>query len=188
VHSNLPGSGHFYKPVIAVFTLTGMKFVVQSPHSDFLAFSQDSMDSPDNKPTQFGPGFWPTFLYYFGSTALVFSLVTAKALGLSVGSSFPQQMGLMGGLVAGLIGGYFNRTVTLSVPIKNRKSFTKKLNEILSQNGYQQKDEVDGVLVYERSNLRKFLSGRVFVQFQDDTVAIASRSVQIKSLKKQIEE
>jgi hypothetical protein len=144
-------------------------------------------DLPDKKAMQFGPGFWPTFLYYFGSTALVFSLVTAKALGLSIGSSFPQQMGLMGGLVAGLIGGYFNRTMTLTVPAKDKKAVTQKLEAILTQNGYHQQDEVDGVVVYERSKLSKFLSGRVFVQFEPDTVTIASRAAQIQTLKKQIE-
>jgi hypothetical protein len=136
---------------------------------------------------QFGPGFWPTFLYYFGGTALVFTLVTAKALNMSVGNAFPQEVGLMGGLIAGLVGGYFNRTATISVSTKDKKSFTKKLNEILSSSGYQQTDEIEGVLVYERPRFSKFFSGRVFVQFEDGTATIASRSVQIKALKKQLE-
>ena len=136
---------------------------------------------------QFGPGFWPTFLYYFGGTALVFTLVTAKALNMGVGNSFPQEMGLLGGLLAGLIGGYFNRTTTISVAVKDKKPFTKKLNEVLSSSGYQQTDEIEGVLVYERPKLSKFFSGRVFVQLEKDTATIASRAVQIKALKKQLE-
>jgi hypothetical protein len=136
---------------------------------------------------QFGPGFIPTFLYYASTTAIVFSLVTMKGMGLGLETGLPQQVGLTGGLIAGLLGGYFNSTMTLTMPVNNKKEFFNILNNALSQMGYQQKDEMDGVLVYERSGLSKFLSGKVFVQIDHNTATIASRAVHIRGLRKLIQ-
>jgi hypothetical protein len=136
---------------------------------------------------QFGPRFVPTFLYYFSTTAIVFSLVTIKGMGLGLETGLPQQVGLIGGLVAGLLGGYFNRTMTLTVPVKNKQKFFNTLNESLSKMGYQQREEMDGVVVYERSALSKFLSGKVFVHIEQDTATIASRAVHIRGLRKLIQ-
>jgi hypothetical protein len=136
---------------------------------------------------QFGPGFSATFLYYFTSTAVLFALVSSQALGVGMGSGIPQQVGLVGGLVAGLMGAYFNRTTTLSVTFKGKKAFLANLNNVLSQMGYQQKSEEDDLLVYERSALSKFLSGKVYVQLEPEKATIASRSIQLKRIQKQIQ-
>ncbi|NJL40076.1 MAG: hypothetical protein HC899_27450 [Leptolyngbyaceae cyanobacterium SM1_4_3] len=136
---------------------------------------------------QFGPGFGATFLYYFTSTAILFTLVSSQALGVDMGSGIPQQVGLVGGLVAGLMGAYFNRTTTLSVTFKGKKAFLANLNTVLSQMGYQQKSEEDDLLVYERSALGRFLSGKVYVQIEPEKATIASRSLQLKRIQKQIQ-
>lgn len=136
---------------------------------------------------QFGPGFGVTFLYYFTSTAVLFTLVSSQALGTGMGSGIPQQVGLMGGLVAGLMGAYFNRTTTLSVTFKGKKAFLSNLNNVLGQMGYQQKSEEDDLLVYERSALGKFLSAKVYVQLEPEKATIASRSIQLKRIQKQIQ-
>ncbi|MBD1868160.1 hypothetical protein H6F95_12775 [Cyanobacteria bacterium FACHB-471] len=136
---------------------------------------------------QFGPGFGVTFLYYFTSTAVLFTLVSSQALGIGMGSGIPQQVGLMGGLAAGLMGAYFNRTTTLSVTFKGKKAFLSNLNNVLGQMGYQQKSEADDLLVYERSELGKFLSGKVYVQLEPEKATLASRSIQLKRIQKQIQ-
>lgn len=136
---------------------------------------------------QFGPGFLATFLYYFSTTAIVFALVSYKALGVGFDTQIPQQIGILGGLLAGSMGGYFNRTRAFTVAFSNRKTFLAHLNDVLSQQGYQLQEPVDDVLIYERSALGKYLSGKVFVQLEADNATIASRSVQLRSIQKKLE-
>lgn len=137
---------------------------------------------------QFGPGFAATFLYYFTSTAVIFTLVASQALGLSLQTNIPQQLGAIGGLAAGLIGAYFNRTITLTVPVQNQQEFLTKLNETLAQLGYQQSEELeDQIWVYQRSGLSKAVSGKVFVQLEAGSATIASRAIQLNAIRKQIE-
>ncbi|NJN85999.1 MAG: hypothetical protein HC881_06390 [Leptolyngbyaceae cyanobacterium SL_7_1] len=136
---------------------------------------------------QFGPGFLATFLYYFSTTAIVFALVSYKALGVGFDTQIPQQIGLLGGVLAGLVGGYFNRTRSFTVSYTNQKTFVAQLNDQLTQLGYQPQEPRDDVLVYERSALGKYLSGKVFVQLENGTATIASRSVQLSRIQKQLQ-
>jgi hypothetical protein len=131
-----------------------------------------------------GPGFLATFIYYFGGTALAFTVITAIALNVGVTSGISQQAGLLAGLIAGIIGGYFNRTMSASIPFRGKKVFMQQLNDALTQLGYIQMGEVEGALVYERLGLRKYLAGKVFVTIEDNTATIASRMIQVKTLKK----
>lgn len=132
---------------------------------------------------QFGPGFTATFLYYFVTTAVIVTFVSAKALNLGVGTGLPQQTGLLAGLIAGLLGAYFNRTVTQSIAIQNKKTFLKELNTTLSQLGYEQSAQDGDVLVYERPNLAKFLAGKVYVQLDGNQATIATRAAQLKQIR-----
>lgn len=133
---------------------------------------------------KFGPGALATFLYYFSSTAVVFTLVSMQSLNTGLSSGLPQQFGLLGGLLGGLVGMYFNRTVTLAVPVKSEKAFFKNLDGVLAQMGYKLAAQEDNMRTYERTGLSKFLSGRVYVLVEKDEAAIASRSIQIQALKK----
>ena len=136
----------------------------------------------------FGPGFIPTFLYYFVSTTLIAAFVASQGLGLGIGTGTPLRLGIILGLLAGVAGGYFNRTVTQAFEFKNRKKFDQKLEGILAELGFQKTDErEDGVLVYQRAALAKVLSGKVFVQFEKQSVAIAGRSIAMKKLSKRME-
>lgn len=135
---------------------------------------------------EFGPGIAVTFLYYFTSTAVVITLVASRSLGLGIDTGMPQQIGALGGLLAGIFGTYFNRTVSFSVPVQNQKQFLKSLEATLSQLGYEQvaEEQVDApVYIYQRSSFSKWFSGRVFVQFADQQATIASRAITVRSLK-----
>ncbi len=136
---------------------------------------------------QFGPGFLPTFLYYFSGTALVFAFITAKALGVGFGSGLPQQVGAAGGVAAGLLAGYFYRTTTMTIAFKDKKAknaFVATLDDIMDKLGYRASEPLDeGVLVYEKPGISKFLSGKVFVEITDSEATLASRAVQVKQLK-----
>jgi hypothetical protein len=136
---------------------------------------------------QFGPGFLATFLYYFSTTAIVFALVSYNALGVGFDTQIPQQIGLLGGVLAGLMGGYFNRTRSFTVPYTDQKTFLAQLNEQLSQLGYQPQESVEDVWVYERSALGKYLSGKVFVQLENGTATIASRSIQLNRIQNHLQ-
>jgi len=133
---------------------------------------------------QSGPGFAATFLYYFATTGVIFTLVAMQGLGLSTTSGLPQQLGIAGGVVAGLIGAYFNRTLTITVPFQNRKKFLATLETALNAMGYQQVTEEDDSRVYQRSNLSKWLSGKIYVQLEKNQATIASRAVHIRQLQK----
>lgn len=133
-----------------------------------------------------GPGFLPTFLYYFSGTALVTTLLAVKALDVGLNTGIPNQLGLVVGLLGGMVGAYFNRSVTLEVPFKGKKTFLKTLNSALAEMGYEPTSETNEIAIYQRSRLRQLLSGRVFVQIAGNTATISSRSIHIKGLKKRL--
>lgn len=139
---------------------------------------------------QSGPGFAATFLYYFATTGIIFTLVAMQGMGLSTVSGVPQQLGIAGGVVAGLVGAYFNRSQTIAVPLQNQKQFLATLEPALNAMGYQQvsaADNVhiaDNVRIYARSNLSKWLSGKIYVELDQDKATIASRAIHIRQLQK----
>lgn len=132
---------------------------------------------------QFGPGLLPTFLYYFTGTAVILSLVTLKALHVGLDTGIPQEIGAIGGLVAGLLGSYFNRTTSFTLPVQGKKQ-RNQLESTLSQMGYQQTGEEEGILMFERSAASGFFSGKVFVQIDKEKMTIASRANTVRQLKK----
>jgi hypothetical protein len=135
---------------------------------------------------KFGPGFLLTFIYYFSSSAILLSVVASKALDLGLGTGLPQQIGFVGGVVVGLIGASLNRTVSFEVPFESRSRFAGTLEHVLSQLGYREVEEVDGVTVYARPAMAKVLSGQLYVKLDDRSATIASRAVNIQKLKKQL--
>lgn len=136
---------------------------------------------------QFGPGIAATFLYYFTSTAVVITFVASRAIGLGIDTGVPQQVGALGGLLAGILGTYFNRTTSFIVPVQSQKKFWNELESTLSQLGYQQVAEEEGIRTYQRSSFSKWFSGRIFVQLEQQQATIASRAITIRQLKKVIQ-
>lgn len=137
---------------------------------------------------QKGPGFLPTFLYYFVGTTLIGALITSQQTGTSLTTGTPYQAGILAGLLAGLTGAYFNRHNTISVPFKNKRVFTKKLEEALSQLGYEQKSKLDETTIYERSGWSNTFSGKLFVEIEQDAANISGRSTRLKALQKRIQD
>ncbi|MGK7873854.1 MAG: hypothetical protein AB4426_11240 [Xenococcaceae cyanobacterium] len=129
-----------------------------------------------------GPGFLVTFLYYFSSTTLIVMFVTSKGMGMSLETGLPYQFGILFGLVAGLLGANFNRSATISASFQNKKAFTKNLNEVLSEMGFEEKSQLEEFTVYEKSPLRTLFSGKVFVKIDQNSATIIGRSSNIKRL------
>ncbi|NJO44052.1 MAG: hypothetical protein HC865_26720 [Cyanobacteria bacterium RU_5_0] len=133
---------------------------------------------------EFGPGFLTTFLYYFTSAAILSAIVIVKGAGMGLETGFPQEIGAIAGLAAGLIGASFNRTTAFSVQFQSQKHFLAELETALNPMGYEQVGDQDGVLVYERSSLSKWFSGKVFVQMEGNMATIASRASTTRQLQK----
>lgn len=136
---------------------------------------------------QLGPGYWTTFCYYFSTTALIVLLVSAKGLGLGAQTGIPSSLSISLGLLAGGIGAYFNRSVTLTLDFKNKKIFTATLNNALAEMGFEPKSELDNFIVYQRPTLSNIFSGKVFVEFEPNKATIVGRSANIKRLHKKME-
>lgn len=135
---------------------------------------------------QVGPGFLPTFLYYFTGATIIFTLLAVKGLGLGLSTGVPEQLGLVGGLVAGGFGAYMNQTTSFSVQFRDRKKFLKELDAALRELGYEQTSEIEGVQVYERSSFRKLFSGKIYVQLEGNSATIASRASNTRQLRNAI--
>jgi len=133
-----------------------------------------------------GPGLLPTFLYYFVATTLIVAIAVSQGTGTSLETGNPYQVGIAFGLVAGLLGTYFNRYVTISVPLKT-KAARRNLSDTLNTMGYVETNQLEGITVYERSALSKFFGGKYLVQIEQDTATISGRSSRIKALQKKLQ-
>ena len=135
---------------------------------------------------QLGLGFWATFYYYFTGMTLIVAFLASQVLGLSLTQPFPYRYGITIGLIAGLVGAYFNRSMTLSLEFKNKKAFTNTLNTSLSEMGFEPKSELDDFVVYQRPALRNLFSGKVFVKIENGMATIISRASIIRRLRQKI--
>lgn len=136
---------------------------------------------------QAGPNFLSTFIYYFATTAIVITGIVSQATGLPIATGIPQQIGSLGGALAGLAGVYFNRSVSIVVPFLEEKKFLVELETLLTTLGYQLQAEGEGVRVYARSGVSKWLSGRIFLKFEGQEATIASRAVQMRKIEPEIQ-
>jgi len=93
----------------------------------------------------------------------------------------------LGGALAGLVGVYFNRSVSIVAPFSEKKKFLVELEALLTTMGYQLQAEGESMQVYARSGLRHWLSGRVFVKFAGQEATIASRAVHMRKIEPEIQ-
>lgn len=139
----------------------------------------------------FGPGFASTFLYYFVTTTVIMTAITLRATGLSLDSGYPQQFGLMMGILGGLVGGYFNRTSTFTVASSKPSDQLESLESILAGMGYEASEMGDRfddtVSLYQRSGLSALVSGKVFVQLEKRQITVAARSISLKRIQAALE-
>lgn len=125
-----------------------------------------------------GPEFLTTFLYYFVCTALIVLLVLSQGMGMSLDRS-SYVIGMIAGLVTGLVGAYFNSSVTFSTSFKgNANTFERKFQKILSELGFEQNGQMEDFTIYRKS----LFTGRVFVKTEKNTVTIISRASIVKRL------
>lgn len=126
-----------------------------------------------------GPEFLTTFVYYFVCTTLIVLLVTSQGMGISLESRFPYVIGILVGLVAGAIGAYFNRSVTLATPFEDNP---KTLQKTLLEMGFEPNGQMTDFTIYSKSPFKSLFAGRVLVKIEKDAVTIISRSSTVKRL------
>ena len=139
---------------------------------------------------QAGPGFVPTFLYYFVSTTLIVVFIISNGLSEAEKSAFfdnPFQVGILLGLVAGGVGAYFNSYESFDFCLEKHGSNSKILAETLATMGYEKSQEIDHASIYERPFPGNFFAGKLILQFSENTVSISGRSNCIRTLKKLLE-
>ncbi|NJK47296.1 hypothetical protein HC931_02980 [Candidatus Gracilibacteria bacterium] len=131
-----------------------------------------------------GPNFWVVFLYYFSGTTLIVLFVASQGMGMSLDMALPYQMGTLCGLISGIIGAYFNRSVIISLTFPNPKTLVLELDKALAQIGFEQKTQLDDYTIYSQSNtLRTVFSGKIFVKIENNCAQISGRSRYVKRLK-----
>ncbi|NEP49641.1 MAG: hypothetical protein F6K65_12850 [Moorea sp. SIO3C2] len=135
---------------------------------------------------QLGPGLLITFLYYFTCTTLITTVFSSQVLRLSLVTGMPYSVGVIFGLIGGLLGTYFNRTVTVSLEFKSKKVFTAALQDTLTEMGFEETSKLDDFVVYQRPALSNLFSGKVFVQIGKGKANIASRSRNIKRISRKL--
>jgi hypothetical protein len=74
----------------------------------------------------------------------------------------------------------------LNVQFQSQTKFLTELETTLTAMGYQLASRAEDLRVYERSNLSKWLSGKLYVQIEPNRATIASRAGTIRQLQKQI--
>lgn len=139
---------------------------------------------------QSGPGFLPTFLYYFVGTTFIVVLLIDQGVGnsaLADSSGNPFSIGILLGLLAGGVGAYFNRHEVVTIPIKNQKAFAQKIHAALAEMGFAEAAQVEQITVYERPIPSRFFSGKLFVQLEKETATLSGRSRLLRSLQKRLQ-
>ncbi|AFY76366.1 MAG: hypothetical protein IGR93_01630 [Hydrococcus sp. C42_A2020_068] len=133
-----------------------------------------------------GPNFIVTFLYYFATTTLIVLLLASQGMGMSLESRFLYQLGTLCGLVAGILGAYFNRSATISITFQNPKAFRKQLDTALAQMGFDRQTQLDNFVVYGKSALKTMFAGKILVKIDENSATIIGRSSNLKQLKQLI--
>lgn len=135
-----------------------------------------------------GPGFAVTFLYYFSTTTLIVTFLVAQETHVNFLAPANFQMGIVTGTLVGLVAAYFNHNITIDIEFKKKRTFINKLNQALSQMGLDEQMQVGDFVVYYKSGLKKFLSGKISIKMEKKSAIIMGRSSQVKQLKRNLDQ
>ncbi|MEM6837634.1 MAG: hypothetical protein AAF609_12350 [Cyanobacteria bacterium P01_C01_bin.120] len=133
-----------------------------------------------------GPGASFTFLYYLVTAGVITNLFTARLYGVNAVTLFPEAAGLAGGAIAGLLGVFFNRSQTLTVPFTSKKQFRRQLNDVMASMGYALEDTNGTIERYQKPNASRWFAGDIFVQQRDQTAVFVSRVSNIRAVKRRL--
>lgn len=114
--------------------------------------------------------------------SLVWDIKYSQALpfGIFYGISF--------GLLFGLIGALYIKTLTISIPLKDRVEFYSKLNITLAELGYHPESQTGNFFTYRPSFQAGLLSGKISIQIENCNAEIIGPNMYIKKLQKILNE
>ncbi|MGF1458033.1 MAG: hypothetical protein ACFBSG_03305 [Leptolyngbyaceae cyanobacterium] len=133
-----------------------------------------------------GPGASFTFLYYFLTAGTITGLFAARLFGVGLATPLPTEVAIAGGLTGGLLGVWFNRSQTLTIPFTHQKRFRQRLETTLQTMGYAL-DATEGTLSrYQKPNASRLFAGDIYVQWRSQSVVLVSRASNIRALAKRL--
>lgn len=131
-----------------------------------------------------GPSFGPTFLYYFVGATFIALLVLSRGDSPQLELTNSQPVAIAFGLLSGLVGAFFNSHSTLELSLNQNGVSKKRLYALLAERGYEQAEQQDRVSVYARSGGMNILSGRIFVEMENETATVSGRSRDVRAIQK----
>jgi hypothetical protein len=149
--------------------------------------SQNSADLSLDEELPIGPGTSFTFLYYFATAGVITWLFAARLFGVGLMTGLPEEIGLLGGGIFGLVGILFNRSATLEIPFDSKKKFRQQLSSVMAGMGYALDTTEGSVDRYQRPKASRFFSGDIFVQQRSKSAIFVSRVSNIRKLKRRFE-
>jgi len=131
-----------------------------------------------------GPNGFITFLYYFGLTSLIASVAIAQALHLDLGTPTPYQYAFIPGMIGGVWGSYFNRSVTLELQSHHPQNLLANLENKLQELGFTQCQQQGQIRIYSPQLLSSLFMGKIRVLVAENQIKIVGRAVHIQQLQK----
>jgi hypothetical protein len=148
--------------------------------------SHSTAPSSESELLPSGPNGFITFLYYFGLTSLILSVAIAQSLHLDLGTPTPYQYAFILGVIGGIWGAYFNRSVTLELKSHQPQNLLANLENKLNELGFIQCQEQDGIRIYSPRFLPSLFMGKIRILVQENQVRIVGRAVHIQKLQQSI--
>ncbi|APB35255.1 hypothetical protein GlitD10_2910 [Gloeomargarita lithophora Alchichica-D10] len=123
-------------------------------------------------------------MYYFGLTSLIVSWPIAEFLHLDLGASTPYQYAFIFGVMGGIWGTYFNRSITLELTSDQPEKLLVNLENKLNEMGFTQSQQQEMIRIYTPRSLQALFMGKIRVLVQKKQVRIVGRAVHIRALQK----
>ncbi len=153
---------------------------------------QPASDPPPlNTGLQFR-SYFGTAAIIFGETAPLFALLAGLVLSAETGTSFGAMLeqaipaGIMFGLFFGLIAAHFLKSVTITVPVRDRDEFVSRIYVAMSQIGYNAATASGNFLTFKPSFFAGLASGRFCVVIQGNQATIVGPSIYLKKIQKRL--
>ncbi|MEN9234538.1 MAG: hypothetical protein Q6J74_10650 [Gloeomargarita sp. DG02_1_bins_92] len=147
--------------------------------------------SSDPAPTELlpsGPDGWITFLYYFGLTSLIAIVPMARFWHLDFGQPASYQYALIPGILGGVWGAYWHRSITLEFTGKKPPEMLPKLEQKLKEMGLTKRQDEGAVHIYAPPAFPALWMGKVRVWVQARSIKIVGRAVHMRELQKWLAE
>lgn len=130
------------------------------------------------------PGITITFLYYFACTnVIIFFIAFTQSARLGIDESLLYQLGLVVGLLTGILGAKFNRSVTITASYRKSKNFEKTIKKVLNDLGFITDSQLEEFTVYQIPSFKSLFVGKLFLQIEKRSSTIICRASLAKQLK-----